>query len=164
MSVPRGTMGGEQSPPILYRGDFMIIKLYSVSDNPHTIPKHLENEREFSGTLRNATDVANPIFQLEMELTALYNYAYIPEFDRYYYLSPPVSVRNGLIEYSARVDVLQSWYNDFKYAPMIASRSDSTYNKFLPDGNRKFEQRTQNQYIHIGAFDPLYSAVMVTVG
>lgn len=155
---------GNISPPILYRGDSMIIKLYTVADNPHTIPKHLDNEREFSGSLRNATDVANPVFQLEMELTALYNYAYIPDFNRYYYLSPPVSVRNGLIEYSARVDVLQSWYNDFKYAPMIASRSDSTYNKFLPDANRKYEQRTQNQYIHIGAFEPLYSAVMVTVG
>lgn len=142
----------------------MIIKLYTLTDNPHTIPKHLDNEREFSGSLRNATDVANPVFQLEMELTALYNYAYIPDFNRYYYLSPPVSVRNGLVEYNGTIDVLQSWYNDFKFSPMIASRSDSTYDKFLPDTNRKIEQRTENQYIHIGAFEPIYSAIMVTVG
>lgn len=166
MIVPRGTMGGFVTPPIvLYMGGvFMDIKLYTVSDNSHTIPKHLENELVLSGTLRNATDVASPSIQFEMSLTDLYNYAYIPDFGRYYYLSPPVSVRNGLVEYTGTIDVLQSWYNDFKFSPMIASRSDSTYNKFLPDTNRKIEQRTENQYIHIGAFEPIYSAIMVTVG
>lgn len=142
----------------------MVIKLYSVTDDDRMIPKHTANEIEITGTLRNATDVNNPVIQFEMSLTNAYNYAYIPDFGRYYYLSPPVAVRSGLVEYTGTVDVLQSWYTYFKNSPMIASRSDSTYNKYLPDTNRKFEQRTQNQYIYIGAFEPIYSAIMVTVG
>lgn len=142
----------------------MDIKLYTCIDDNRMIPKHTMNELTMSGTLRNATDVSSPIVQFEMELTELYNYMYIPDFGRYYYLSPPVSVRSGLVEYTGRIDVLQSWYDTFKYSPMIASRSDSTYNKFLPDTERPLEQRTENQYIHIGAFEPIYSAVMVTVG
>lgn len=135
-----------------------------MKDDNRTIPKHLENELKVTGTLRNATDIATPSIQFEIPLSSVYNYAYIPDFDRYYYLSPPVSIRDGLIEYTGKIDVLQTWYNDFKLSPMIASRSDSTYNKFLPDSARKLEQRVQNQYVHIGAFDAIYSAIMVTAG
>lgn len=142
----------------------MKIILYSVTDNDHTIPKHLTNKLEITGTLRSETDLLNPSFMIEMNLTNAYNYAYIPDFGRYYYLSAPVTVRTGLVEYSAKVDVLQSWYTQFVQCPMTAERSFSTYNAYLPDTQRKFEQRTLNQYVHIGAFEPIYSAIMVTVG
>lgn len=142
----------------------MDIYLYRCADDNHTIPKHLDDELKISGYLRNATDFANPVIQFEMGLSDIYNYAYIPDFGRYYYLSPPVSVRNGLIEYTGRIDVLQSWYKDFMYSPMIAGRSDSTYNKYLPDTSRKLEQQTQNQYVRLGSFDPIYSAIIVTAG
>lgn len=142
----------------------MIIKLYIVSDNDHQIPKHLNSEKIVTGTLRSETDFMNPVFRVESDNSTIYNYVYIPDFNRFYYLSPPVSIRSGLLEYSGRVDVLQSYYTQFIHCPMIAARSYSTYNAYLPDSQRKFEQRTMNQYVHIGAFEPIYSAIMATVG
>lgn len=128
----------------------MKIYLYSVSDDDRTIPKHLNSEYEITGVLRSETDFYNPVFRVELQPTTLYNYAYIPDFGRYYYLSPPVSIRSGLLEYSGRCDVLQSFYNQFKNCPMIAARADSDYNTFVPDNMRKFYQYESHEYATIG--------------
>ena len=151
----------------------MTIKLYNVTDDPKMIPKHLGTEHVYTGTLRSETDIMNPVIRLEMNTPTQYNYAYIPDFNRYYYIGEPVSIRSGLVEYQGRVDVLQSFYGQFVHCPMIASRSDSTYNPMLPDPERKFEQGKWHDFHRLKIkdvpeqdedFSMVFDYVVVTVG
>ncbi|MBP5442653.1 MAG: hypothetical protein J6Y60_05380 [Treponema sp.] len=142
----------------------MEIVLYNTADDPHIFPKHLGNGDSYEGTLRVETDFMNPSFTLEMRLNRVYNYAYIPAFGRYYYLQPPVTIRSRLVEYTGQVDVLQSWYHEFKNCPVNVSRSDSSYNAFINDGNRAFYQYGSKQYVDLGHIGEPSTIVLVTVG
>ena len=64
-----------------------------------------------SGTLKNATSKVNPVIEFAKDITYFngYNYCYIADFNRYYFVSDVVSVRVGLTSISFRVDVLTSF-------------------------------------------------------
>ena len=64
-----------------------------------------------SGTLKNATSKVNPVIEFAKDITYFngYNYCYIADFNRYYFVSDVVSVRVGLTSISLRVDVLTSF-------------------------------------------------------
>ena len=60
-----------------------------------------------------------------------FNYAYISDFGRYYYVDPPEIAGKEDIFY-LHVDVLMSFYNDIKASVGIATRSQY-YNRNLAD-------------------------------
>ena len=63
---------------------------------------------------------------------SLVNYAYIPEFHRYYYVS--VDVMNGeRLKLTMKSDALSSFYSKYKVSPCIAKRSSSNYNPMIKD-------------------------------
>lgn len=80
----------------------------------------------FSGTLREETSVISPVILMELENPSGYNYAYIPEFGRYYFISDMVSVRKGLWRISMKVDVLESFKNYILDLGVILSDSENT--------------------------------------
>lgn len=79
----------------------------------------------FSGTLREETSVISPVVLMELENPSGYNYAYIPEFSRYYFISDMVSVRKGLWRISMKVDVLESFKNYILDLGVILSDSEN---------------------------------------
>lgn len=141
----------------------MIIYFYDCTDDPRTVPKRLQNETQASGTIRGEIDMQNPIFLVEGD-TAIKNYAYIPDFGRYYYVLPPRIIRTGVSEITMKVDVLQSFRNGIFTAPIVAERSANVYNYYVADPERKFYQYTVNQYIDIGTIGIPDTPIMVTVG
>ena len=80
----------------------------------------------FSGTLREETSIISPVVLMELENPSSYNYAYIPEFGRYYFINDIVSVRKGLWRISMRVDVLESFKNYILDLGVILSDSENT--------------------------------------
>ena len=66
-----------------------------------------------TGELRESTSVKNPVILIEStDLIIGYNYCFITEFARYYFITDIKSVRAGLWEISMRVDVLMSFKSD----------------------------------------------------
>ena len=66
-----------------------------------------------TGELRKSTSVKNPVIVVESTDAIIgYNYCFITEFARYYFITDIKSVRNGLWEVSMRVDVLMSFQSD----------------------------------------------------
>lgn len=104
----------------------MYIKLYKNSSESNRIDKTLTNETEFTGCrLKDATSVLNPVVLLECENPAQFNYMYIYQFHRYYFLTDMVSVRDGLWSISGKVDVLESYKTDIKALHVILSDSEN---------------------------------------
>lgn len=70
------------------------------------------------------------------------NYAYIPEFERYYFVS--VDCINGQrLRLTMHSDALSSFFDRYKYSPCIAKRSSSNYNPALRDDMIAFKPEPQ---------------------
>jgi hypothetical protein len=142
----------------------MIISTFLLTEDGHHIPKHYSSVRELTGSVRDSIDIENPIIRVEHTGANEFNYIYVPQFGRYYYVQDRVQVRTGITDLICHVDVLESFYRQFIYSPMIASRSDSTYNKMIADGERTLQQDTIQQYVHIGRFSDDYDVILVGAG
>lgn len=89
----------------------MTIILYTNLDPKNKIDKTLSNGATLTGTLRDECSITNPVIRIEGNTTALagYNYMYITDFGRYYFITDVKAIRNNLWEVRATVDVLKSF-------------------------------------------------------
>ena len=97
----------------------MNITLYVNNSEKNKIGKNLTNDFSLSGTLRDATNIINPIILLELNEISNYNYCYIPNFNRYYFITDITVIRTGLYAISLLVDVLESFKTDIKNLSVI---------------------------------------------
>lgn len=104
----------------------MEITLCVNTSEKSKIGKNLTSMNVFSGTLREETSIISPVVLMELENPSSYNYAYIPEFGRYYFINDIVSVRKGLWRISMQVDVLESFKNYILDLGVILSDSENT--------------------------------------
>ena len=87
----------------------MEITLYTTGSERHAIQKNLQNAIEFVGSLRGESSVVSPTILIEMTNPSQYNYCFIPDFNRYYFITDITSVRTNLWRISCSVDVLMSY-------------------------------------------------------
>lgn len=81
------------------------------------------------GELRKSTSVKNPVILIEStDLIIGYNYCFITEFSRYYFITDIKSVRAGLWEISMRVDVLMSFKSDILSSAAIIDHETAPEN------------------------------------
>lgn len=99
----------------------MDIVLYVNNSERQAITKTLTNGLTLTGSLRNESSVINPTILIETSNPSSYNYAYIPEFGRYYFITDMVSVRTNLWRMSLSVDVLMSFRNQILNLDVIVS-------------------------------------------
>jgi hypothetical protein len=143
----------------------MTINFYSIVEDPRTMPKTLPEPVTVTGRLRDEqVDVMHPSILMTGAPSQVYNYAYLPDFNRYYFVDPPITVRTGLVRLQLHVDVLQTYYAGIMTAPVILDRVSDGYNAFVPDSRRKFYAYTEPQYKKIGSLGDSYSLVMVASG
>lgn len=99
--------------------------LYKNSSERQAINKTISDAVTLNGTLRSETSVTKPSIMVELENPSAYNYAYIPEFGRYYFIDDMVSVRYNLWRIECSVDVLMSFKNEILALPVIIADNTS---------------------------------------
>ena len=105
---------------------FTISLFKTVSENNRVV-KTLTDEKQLSGELRNQTSVLNPSIRIESaDNISTYNYAYIPEFGRYYYIADIFSVRTNCWTVSLRCDVLMSYKDEIRSMNVILNNTQET--------------------------------------
>lgn len=98
----------------------MIITFYNNISERNVIRKTLSNPLAMSGALRESTSVTNPTITVESPAAIVgYNYCYIPDFGRYYYVVDVKSLRLDLWAVTLRVDVLMSFKDNILNTPAI---------------------------------------------
>ena len=100
------------------------VKFYRNSSEKNKIGKTLTNELSLSGTLRESTDLINPVITVEAESMVNYNYAHIAAFGRYYFIERMEVVRTGLWRVYLSVDVLESFKTSIKNQMVIIEASE----------------------------------------
>lgn len=132
--------------------------LYNISSDPNDVPKVIPEQLvSFTGdnaSYRDTPDVIRPVVRVSGNFSDVINanYAYIEENGRYYYIKDKTQVTKEIFDLELEVDVLQSFYRLYRDAPIIAVRSDSGYNAFIPDGQRKFYAYEDHEFMEI----PMY--------
>lgn len=102
----------------------MVITLYKNNSERNCVTKILTNPLSLNGTLRQETSIKAPIITIAGdENTPFFNYAYIEDFARYYFITDIKSVRNGIWEISFLCDVLMSFKNDILNAYAVIDQT-----------------------------------------
>lgn len=103
------------------------ISLFKTASENNRVVKVLTDEKQLSGELRNQTSVLSPKIRIESpENIAGYNYCYIPEFGRYYYIVDITSVLTRVWEVSMRCDVLMSYKDEIQGLNVILNNTQET--------------------------------------
>lgn len=117
----------------------MKVELYiNKSDDKH-LYKDISKVAEVEVSLKSKTSILDPILQLKanVDYSANCNYLYIPQYDRFYFITNFSSVNKGLWEIACHVDVLSSNRVEILQQTCVVSRQENLYNLNLDDGTLK---------------------------
>jgi hypothetical protein len=97
------------------------IYLYVNSSERQAITKTLSSAIELIGSLRSETSVISPQIIIEGTNPTGFNYAYIPQFGRYYFIDSMDSIRTNLWRLNLSVDPLMSFHDQVLNLQVIVS-------------------------------------------
>lgn len=142
------------------------ISLFKTASENNRVVKVLTDEKQLSGELRNQTSVLNPSIRIESsDNISGYNYCYIPEFGRYYYIVDIISVRTNCWQVSLRCDVLMSYKDQIKSITGIVVRQENNPNKLLVDRLEKLQSDKEIDILYYPeAFSKNLQFILVTAG
>lgn len=114
----------------------MTIEFCNNSSPVNAVYKTTDLVISLTGTLREESSIINPVITVSGidDYVSSINYAYIPEFARYYFVTNIESVRNGLWRVSMHVDVLYTYSEDILSNYAIIERNENEYDLHLNDG------------------------------
>ena len=114
----------------------MTCTLYTNKQDKNTLKKKLSGGSGYSITFKDDNiDILNPTIIISSDISALkkYNYAYLPNLNRYYFINGFSSLFGSRTELSLSVDVLMSWQSDILKMSVIADRSTNKGNRQMTD-------------------------------
>jgi hypothetical protein len=142
----------------------MDIYLYNTADDDNVLNKTLKDELLIPNVkLKNPVNINNPILSLSSKIvyddgygggwtyeTKDYNYAYIPAFERYYFIENITLQSNNINVLTLKVDVLKTYEKEILNSNLYVEKeinhiieSDKTleqeFNKILIVRGGKFE-------------------------
>lgn len=107
-------------------------------------------------TLKNGTSVVSPVLQVHISYQAAwnnYNYCYIPDFGRYYYIDD-LTWENALASFSLSSDLLATFKSDIGVFSGLATRLSNNRNLFLPDGVVRKTDEISRKVLNLGISSP----------
>lgn len=113
----------------------MIVRFYSFAKRENSTKQPTGTGAAFNCVLKENTSVVSPTILIDHADQAapsahLYNYAYIPDFGRYYFIGDQRAIRGLLWEYSLTCDILATYKADISASTLYLLRCSSQY-----DGN-----------------------------
>lgn len=115
----------------------MTLKLYTNTTEKNHLDKNITQQgNDLTGTLRSECSITDPVISIEaftnFDITTC-NYAFITEFNRYYFINNIV-LKGNLYELQMHVDVLSTYKDIIRNNQAIISRQANQYNLYLTDG------------------------------
>lgn len=114
----------------------MNLRLCVNNSEKNKINKNITEGITLTGALRNESNVVNPSIVIRIDNPTMYNYAYITEFNRYYFITDYISLRTGIWQINLKSDVLMSFKDSILSENVIISNTESTgKNNYLSGSN-----------------------------
>lgn len=106
-----------------------------------------------SGTLRPGCDIINPVIIIEYAKIPDFNYIYIPNFKRYYFVNNIQIQSKNIYIISLHVDVLFSFKDGIKSNTAIVARNEFDFNPNVEDIERPVQKNDTFEIIDIKTTD-----------
>lgn len=103
----------------------MKLTLYRTEDEDNVLGKTLEVVQEYDITLKDPTNILSPVLRIRdnrANLDQLANYAYLEEFNRYYFITSMATTGKEMWSLYLSVDVLESFKEDLLDSPAEVTR------------------------------------------
>lgn len=144
------------------------VNLCHNSSPVEKIGKDLDTGLDITGcVLKEATSILKPVVRIRTtsDITT-YNYMYISEFQRYYFIDDIVSIHNDVWEISGHVDVLETFKNGILAQTAVVKRQQNKYNLYLNDPDfRTYNNDTiQTKKFSASEFNKTLNYVLVVNG
>lgn len=125
----------------------MILELYKTIDNNNIINKTLTDMVSYEIKLKDNVDIISPIIILSSEtLLVNFNYAYIPDFERYYFINSVSINSKNVYVLSLECDVLESFKDDILNSYAYINKAEDGNNYY--NSNNESEVRKEVNIYH----------------
>lgn len=143
----------------------MLMKMYDTKSSNNVINKVLENEHEFDIKFKDKTDIVNPVVILSSPTLILSNYAYIPDFNRYYFVDKIELFPNSIYHITLRCDVLESFKAEILASSGFINQQTNNVNKYY-NSNYQSEVRKEVDLYRSTVTIPtdVKETILVTIG
>ena len=129
----------------------MELRLYNTSSAHNVVHKNMTLLSTLDGELKENCRMETVTLNVNyFEDYYRCNYAYIPEFHRYYYVNVAL-IEGAQIRLMMKSDPLTSFYDGYKNSKVIARRSTSNMNPNIPDNRVPFKPTPVIDYRRCGA-------------
>lgn len=138
------------------------IKTYQNTAESNRVDKtlYLTTVGTISGTLRESTSISALELTIEYPKIPDFNYIYIPEFNRYYFITDIVSVTNKLWALYCHCDVLMTYkdglYNSVAYIDRTGVPGD--YGRLIVDKQRAIQLGQDVSTINLDVINDLFES------
>lgn len=125
------------------------ITLYDMRCEPHRVDKerNLLEVAQVIGDFRDTISITDPIITFTNEKLFKYNYVFVKELHRYYFVNDVTILANGAHMVTLHEDVLYSFKNSIKAQTAYVDRNANDYDDDLIDQKIVIEQSKQYETI-----------------
>ena len=150
----------------------MNITLYKTKSANNVISKKLVSEKNLGNSciLGDNTSVTSPTVIIggitSIDTISDYNYAYIAQCHRYYYINDIIALSGGRVKLILSVDVLMTYKTDILNSTQLVTRQKNQGKMYLANADWTLDGRTylRSQYFNENHFSPQNdSFVLITV-
>lgn len=147
----------------------MEVQFYYNQSDSRVINKHLVemDNNVFDGVPRGDVSVMNPVIRFENDGILRFNYAYVPELQRYYSVVDRTAFRDGVWDVTFAVDVLMSFRRDIMNLSVVVDKQSmgSNGDEYIDDGSLVSENvMFQTLYEFPGGFNDTGEYILITAG
>lgn len=143
-----------------------LIFSYNKSDE-RQIYKELISGETMEGSLRDESSIINPVILVSNTNVMKYNFCYIPEWQRYYFVRNITSVRTNLYLIELECDVLMSFKNDIANFQVVVDKQtlDVNGDEYIDDGSLVCDNVMFNRiYNFSNGFNNSPEYILITAG
>ena len=144
----------------------MELQLMRNNSEVKKVNKSLTEGITMFGTLRESSNVLSPSITIEIENPTIYNYAHIPEFNRYYFIKEFESIRKGLWRISLQVDTLYTYKDSILKSKALIRETTYTDKDYYLTGRNwvtKVKEKTEIKTFPSGLMDN-GTFILITAG
>lgn len=147
----------------------MEVRFYYNQSDDRVINKLLleDDKNIYDGIPRDEISIMNPIIRFESDSILRYNYAYIPELQRYYSIVDRTAYRQGIWDITFAVDVLMSFRADISDLNVVVDKQSmpANGNEYIDDGSLVSENvMFQTIYEFSSGFNDTGEYILITAG
>lgn len=147
----------------------MEVQFYYNQSDSRVINKHLVemDNNVFEGVPRGDVSVMNPVIRFENDGILRFNYAYVPELQRYYSVVDRTAFRDGVWDITFAVDVLMSFRRDIMNLSVVVDKQSmgSNGDEYIDDGSLVSENvMFQSLYEFPNGFNDNGEYILITAG